>query len=164
MSTTTTNVKTAIKYETVTCDRCGGSGRMPYAAYNGVCFKCHGIGGVYTRPGKKAKAACDAMFASLCNVAVKNLKPGMRIRHTDATGKSVSAVKRGAIVVGVHAEEGKTWEGQQAYRVEFRTLSYGGIGENDLWVLEPTPEQFAQVVAFARTIKKGVAIVETPVA
>jgi DnaJ-class molecular chaperone len=45
----------SIKFETTTCDRCGGSGYMPYAAYGGVCFKCNKAGVVYTRAGRAVR-------------------------------------------------------------------------------------------------------------
>lgn len=31
-------------YERTTCSRCGGTGRMPYTAYEGRCFKCNQSG------------------------------------------------------------------------------------------------------------------------
>ena len=31
-------------YSDCTCQRCGGTGRMPYYIYNGICFECNGSG------------------------------------------------------------------------------------------------------------------------
>jgi hypothetical protein len=42
------------KFETRTCSRCGGSGKMPFAVYGGICFKCNGAGKFYTKRGRAA--------------------------------------------------------------------------------------------------------------
>lgn len=43
-------------FETVTCSRCGGSGRYSYCQmYGDICFKCHGKKVVYTKRGGAAK-------------------------------------------------------------------------------------------------------------
>jgi hypothetical protein len=48
-------------FENVRCSRCGGSGRMPYAVYNGVCFKCEGKGAVLTKRGRAAQTYLDSL-------------------------------------------------------------------------------------------------------
>ena len=42
-------------FESNGCSRCGGSGKMPYSVYNGVCFKCNGKGEVLTKRGRVAQ-------------------------------------------------------------------------------------------------------------
>ena len=32
-----------------TCERCSGTGRTHYSAYNGICFKCAGLGFIKRR-------------------------------------------------------------------------------------------------------------------
>lgn len=41
--------------ERETCSRCGGTGRMPFAVYGGVCFKCGGQKFVLTKRGAEAE-------------------------------------------------------------------------------------------------------------
>jgi len=48
-------------FEHVCCSRCGGSGRMPFAVYNGVCFKCDGNGSVLTKRGRAAQAYLNSL-------------------------------------------------------------------------------------------------------
>lgn len=42
--------------EAVTCHRCGGTGKMPYSVYGGICFKCNGRKIIYTKRGAAAAA------------------------------------------------------------------------------------------------------------
>lgn len=41
--------------ENIPCNRCGGSGRMPYSVYAGLCFKCSGAGAILTKRGRAAQ-------------------------------------------------------------------------------------------------------------
>lgn len=60
------------------CTRCGGTGQMPYDAYNGVCLKCNGEGTFVTR---KAHAAWLAYRAAAPEKAVTagSLKVGDKV-------------------------------------------------------------------------------------
>lgn len=57
---------TRIRFQTDDCSRCGGTGRMPYSAYGGVCFKCNGHTTVMTRAGVAARKAFLAARAAAC--------------------------------------------------------------------------------------------------
>lgn len=48
-------------FENVPCSRCGGSGRMPFAVMNGICFKCSGAGAVLTKRGQAAQNFLDGL-------------------------------------------------------------------------------------------------------
>lgn len=45
----------ALLFENVTCTRCGGSGRMPFSVWGGLCFKCGGKGATLTKRGWAAQ-------------------------------------------------------------------------------------------------------------
>lgn len=57
------------------CTRCGGTGQMPFSAYQGVCFKCHGNAYTYVAglPGKLA-----AEFSNAFKTA-KDCTPATRV-------------------------------------------------------------------------------------
>ena len=40
--------------EADTCSRCGGTGTMPFSAFNGVCYKCRGGKIILTKRGRAA--------------------------------------------------------------------------------------------------------------
>ncbi len=62
--------------ETDTCGRCGGTGRMPFSVYGGLCFKCHGKGKLLT---KRGQAANDFLVA-LRSKPASELKVGDVVR------------------------------------------------------------------------------------
>lgn len=72
--------RTTIYFETQTCSRCGGTGRMPYSAYGGVCFKCNGQTKTFTRAGLAARKAFFAARAAACETAsVTGLTAGQKV-------------------------------------------------------------------------------------
>lgn len=75
-----------ILFDTETCNRCSGSGRMPYSAYQGVCFKCHGRGKVYTRTGANRHSEWQAFRALTMKVPVCDLKVGDRFFPSPTSG------------------------------------------------------------------------------
>lgn len=60
MTTATSPTQRKLLFENTTCSRCGGGGRMPFAVYGGVCFKCHGRGAVLTKRGRAAQEWLNA--------------------------------------------------------------------------------------------------------
>lgn len=65
------------RLETVTCSRCGGSGKHSWCErYRDVCFKCGGSGKVYT---KRGAAAAKFLEASRC-VEAGTIQVGDTIR------------------------------------------------------------------------------------
>jgi len=108
-----TTVQT-ISWETDVCDRCGGTGYMPYAAYGGVCFKCNKAGKVLTPAGRAArKAYMEARNAACVKATVRELVAGDKFSLNG---------DRWARVLEVKAPEGDVW--------------YGKAGDVSLWSIE----------------------------
>ena len=68
-----------IEFQKEECSRCGGSGKMPYAVYGGVCFKCKGKGQMFSRAGRAAYKRVRAVQEQVCSVPASSLKVGDRI-------------------------------------------------------------------------------------
>lgn len=83
--------------ETVTCGRCGGSGKYSYNMMHGDrCYGCGGTGKVYTKRGKVAAAYLNA----LRHVPVETLKVGDLVQEDVGMNGStaffhVEAIKTG---------------------------------------------------------------------
>jgi len=67
--------------ERETCSRCGGTGRMPFSVYNGLCFKCHGVGFALTKRG----VAAENYLRALRSQPARELKVGQSIRVQSIT-------------------------------------------------------------------------------
>lgn len=80
-----------LTFDRETCDRCGGTGRMPFAAYGGVCLKCHGKGSSLTRRGRAASDRMVEWQNANLNVRVDQLEVGDSVRMTSLGGKSYTA-------------------------------------------------------------------------
>lgn len=78
---TATRPVAKIAYDKATCARCGGSGRMPFSAYGGVCFGCNGNGEKLTAAGRRAHAAVEEWAKAHLTVAASSLKEGDRINY-----------------------------------------------------------------------------------
>jgi hypothetical protein len=154
-----------IVYEKESCSRCLGSGHYSYNSISGTrCFRCHGGKQTLTKAGAKAKAAVQAFIAERHTVNVEDLQVGDLIKR-DGYTRTVAAI-----------EVSDTW----AYKldgVEKRgvTITYDrpkpgflgpesgfGTSEGSTIVKGVTGAAWDEVVAFARTIKRGCAVVEKP--
>lgn len=90
MNTTQTTPRiVSITFETTTCDRCGGTGTMPYTAYNGVCLKCNRRGTVYTPKGRAAAKKAAAWKDAHASISLSDLAVGDRIYVTNMRGARV---------------------------------------------------------------------------
>lgn len=84
---TTTEAKT-LKFERVTCGRCGGTGRYSYCqTMKGkygphTCFKCVGAGEHLTKRGSVA----SQLLARALSVKASELEPGMKIANPFGKG------------------------------------------------------------------------------
>jgi len=62
---TNTSEPRTIRFETMTCSRCGGKGRKSDggwgANHGGACYKCHTAGTVLTENGRRAMEALETM-------------------------------------------------------------------------------------------------------
>lgn len=70
----------SITYEMTPCDRCGSTGRMPFAAYGGTCFKCNGKGETMTSKGRAAWKRVQEVKAEHLTIPVADVKVGDRVR------------------------------------------------------------------------------------
>lgn len=78
---------TALRFETETCFRCGGTGHMPFAAYGGKCFKCHGHGKTMTAAGRSARKLYDELTAAACTTKQAwEVEVGETVAYASDTG------------------------------------------------------------------------------
>jgi hypothetical protein len=108
----TTEPAPAMKCERETCDRCGGGGRMPFAVYGGVCFKCNGKGEVLTKRGR----------------AASHYLLGLRTR------------KASEIEVGQHIRMGQITRGGQPYDATAKVTEIGWDLDGSKWLDSKTGE------------------------
>lgn len=155
-------------YEHVTCSRCGGSGTYSYCSmYGSTCFKCGGRKRVPSKAGAKAAAAVKAFMADNFSIRVSDLKPGDRIKVDGRYVRTVESVDGPKVAGWSTAPDGTKTE-HMGYTVTFTKpipsalgpySSHGMLADGSV-VRAVGGADWDRVVAFARTIKKGVTIVE----
>lgn len=91
MSTATLAPVARIDFEQATCSRCGGSGRMPFAAYGGVCFGCNGKGQKLTAKGRAAYRKLETWAETNLYVPASSVEVGQRVH---IGGRSVKVTAR----------------------------------------------------------------------
>lgn len=70
-----------LPFETVTCSRCGGSGKYSYNMMHGdMCYGCSGIGVKYTKRGLAAKQFFDELLSKPCEQVVAGDKVRIRTK------------------------------------------------------------------------------------
>jgi len=169
--------KTTLIYETQTCSRCLGSGHHSFNLRDGtICYGCRGRKVQHTRAGTKAIEAVRAFIAARHTVPVEAVLAGDRVRVTRLGGsivtRTVVATERTPNSFG-RRESGS----DETVWTDGITLTYA----------KPVPDQFGaydsttspvgstvlksvsgadwdEVVAYARTLKKGVTVHEQEVA
>lgn len=102
----TTDTRPSAIWEGFTCGRCGGTGRMPFAVANGVCFGCHGTGWRLTKRGAEARR----YFMALRETTVDGLTVGDRVLDQ-----------------GIPGIQGARWVTVTAIRPTAETRSSGSI-------------------------------------
>jgi len=154
-----------LTYETSTCGRCGGSGHYSYNMMHGtVCYGCAGRKWVLTRSGAKAQKAVQAFIAEHFSVKAEALQVGDRIKY-DGYTRTVVAVKVDAQPTGSSTVDGVTTY-YRYVNITFNKPTPSAFGPIDgANICEGTPvvkavagADWERVVAFARTIKKGITI------
>lgn len=161
---------TKLVYEMKSCSRCGGSGHYSYCSmYGTTCFKCGGRKKVATAAGAKAAAAIKAFIAEHFSVPVEKLTPGTFIRIESVNRKVASVEPSGT--TGSSTANGVTtthacWTLHLTKPVKspFGAYSSMGMPEGTLMVKAPSGADWDAVVAFAKTLKKGVTLVDTAAA
>lgn len=147
---TSTDVK-RIRYESVTCTRCAGSGHYSFNQISGtICFKCRGSGAQLTPRGKAALAFAD----SLLDRNIEELSGADRFQYIDAfRGKrysSCTVVEVEGCIVGP--------DGQPKPAFEVRSASGKALvvaGEGLKVRLHPTLEQVDQINAYQDSLTKA---------
>lgn len=152
-----------LKYNTVACSRCGGTGNYSYCSmYGTTCFKCRGNKTYLSKAGATAAAAIDAFKKANFSKRFDLLVPGDRVM--------LPGNKKPRTVLSVEGFAGG-WSESNGVRTPYwnvtfsdptyKTCGYGAAAET-LMVMAVTGENWLKVIDFARTIKKGVAVEEVP--
>jgi hypothetical protein len=157
---------TKLTYEMKTCSRCGGSGNYSYCQmYGTTCFKCGGRKRTLSAAGAKASLAIKAFIAEHFSVPVEQLTPGTFIKVDGVTRKVASVEPSGT--TGSSTANGVTttypfWTLHLTKPVKGFMGPYSSMGmpEGTLMVKAPTGADWDAVVAFAKTLKKGVTLVD----
>lgn len=151
-----------LTYETKTCGRCGGSGHYSFNLMHGtVCYGCSGRKTVLTAAGSKASLAVKGFIEANYSVAVRDLTPGMLIRVEGVTRRIVTAEFSGSY----GASNGVPYESwsvtvNKPIKSAFGAYSSMGLSGDAVMVRAVSGADWEAVIAFARTIKKGVTVVE----
>jgi hypothetical protein len=158
-----------LTYETKTCGRCGGSGTYSYCTmYGSTCFGCRGRKKVLSRAGSKARAAVTAFITATFSVPVEALVVGDRI-SVDGTARTIKSIETsggGRYGVGTNADGSILWEDYVSVTFTkpvssaFGAYSSHGYCKGTTVTKAVAGADWDRVVAFARTLKKGVTVVE----
>jgi hypothetical protein len=86
----------SVMWDRTTCDRCGGTAMMPFAAWGGVCLKCNqsgkGDGTIITRAGKAARDKYEAYLTANHSKMMIDLQPGDVVRDNHGKRRTVVSV------------------------------------------------------------------------
>ena len=89
------------------CDRCGGTGHMPYTAYNGVCLKCGGAGGQRIEVRDYSVAEWEKMTAAKAKREAKREAQ----RLAEVPQRNLDTVLKYGFKTGtIHAVAGSTYD------------------------------------------------------
>lgn len=158
-----------LKYDTVTCGRCGGSGHYSYCSMYGTrCFGCAGRKTKVSKAGAKASAAVKAFIAEHFSVKIEDLVVGDRISY-DGKAHTIAAIERyprgfgsaDPVTKEMVWRDGITLRFTKSYRTALGPCDSVGMGEGAVLTKAVAGADWDRVVAFARTLKKGVTIVES---
>ncbi len=154
-------MKTTLHYDMETCGRCGGTGHYSYNQIDGtVCYGCNGTKRRLTRAAKKAQAAVEAFKKERFSIAVEAVRIGDRIVY-DHTARTVVEVERRAHAFGHGAGSGITLTFSKPIPSQFGAYSSIGMAASATIQKAVSGADWLEVVAFARTIRKGITITET---
>lgn len=136
----------SIRYETVECSRCGGTGHYSYNPMDGtICFKCRGAKRTSSKKGAAAREKVEEFKMSLYSVAAGDVEPGTQLHFTRYGWRTVTKM-----------EEDRLNEGMVILRT--KAMSFH-VQPSDRYKARPTPEEWAQTIEFARALP-GVQIIE----
>lgn len=166
-----------LTYETKTCGRCGGSGSYSYCSmYGSTCFQCAGRKTVLSKAGVAAAAKVKEFIAANFSKSADEIVAGDRVVVSGYTKPLValtSATLSGSYSIGTTTSrlaDGtvETVTKKTPYlSVEFRIKRNGAIETLNMGycsgqrvTLAVAGADWEKVVEFARTIKRGVTVVE----
>jgi hypothetical protein len=160
-----------ITYETKTCGRCGGSGHYSYNQMSGTrCFGCSGHKTVLTAAGKRAQLAVDAFKLEHFSKLAADLVAGDRIIVENRFVRTITAVEVSGSYCSSSDASGETVKTHyieitldREYPTPFGKCGSVNTFPTQRMQLAVTGENWDRVVEFARSIRKGVTIVTTPV-
>ena len=166
--------KTTLTYDKETCGRCGGTGQHSFNLRHGsVCYGCTGSGQRLTRAGKKVAAAVEAFIAEHFRVPVETLvvsdrvprhPPGRLARRPHHRGDRARPQQLRHQGVGRQRDglkDGITLTWDKPVPDQFGANSGLSQAVGGLVTRSLDADRWAEVVAFARTFKKGVTVTET---
>ena len=160
-----------LRYETVTCSRCGGSGHYSYCSmYGTTCFKCRGRKTHLSRAGASAAAKINAFLSDNFTVKAEDLTVGDRIKVEGVT-RTVTAVEVATEPTGWSESNGvrtPTYHVGLTFnkpvRSAFGAYSSLGTSKGATFLRAVAGADWDKVVAYARTLvkrrMKGLTIVE----
>jgi hypothetical protein len=158
-----------LMYDTKSCGRCGGSGHYSYCSmYGTTCFGCRGRKTVLSRAGSKAAAAIAEFITANFSVPVEALVVGDRI-SVDGVARTIESITTtggSRYGVGTDADGNTIWEDYvdltftKAVPSPFGAYRSHGYCKGMKLTKAVSGANWDRVVAFARTIKKGVTVVE----
>lgn len=152
--------KTATKFETQTCTRCGGCGLYSYCeTWGTTCFKCgfaKGVPGYGITMTARGNAAREYFMSLLPTCLAKDLQPGQKVYHRPSWMTVVEIVSPSTSARIVNGE--RISEGYIDIRCGRVTL--GLVPEDHVYSLAPTPEQkteaMEKALAYQETLTKKV--------
>jgi hypothetical protein len=125
------------KLETKTCSRCGGSGKMPFAVYGGVCFKCNGAGNFYTKRGR----AAHAFLERLRSRTLEQIEAGMLVLYRGFSCGSITVPTKFEKVTSIvgpkvcgqrRSKDTDPWENVIGFDINTNGTSFGGVQAGSL--------------------------------
>lgn len=140
--------KVVIRYEKAVCGRCAGSGEYSYNAMHGTtCYGCSGKGTTLSRTGAAAAKIIRAMRTEMTRVPVETIRPGTHI-HLGGRWRRVIEVRTG------DAAGHRAPDHPELIPIHIRAQGHGlGTYAGQTVQIPVTPEQWATLVAKARTLK-----------
>lgn len=146
-----------LRYETTTCNRCGGSGRYSWNQRDGDrCWGCGGTGNELTKSAKKSRDKVEDLKSELLMVPANTIQTGDRVQLQGRRGfRTVNDVVRKS------ADESRaSRDGTPIATVElkFDNLNYN-MEESMTIRRAPNQDEVEKIVALAKTLP-GVNVIE----
>jgi hypothetical protein len=149
-------------YETKACGRCGGSGHYSYCSmYGTTCFGCRGRKKILSAAGSKAAAAVKAFIAEHYSATVRDLTVGDLV-NIDGVTRRLTKVEFSGTYGSSNGVPYESWtiEFNKPVKSPYGAYSSMGMSGDATLVKGVTGADWDRVVAFARTLKKGVTVAE----